>query len=106
MTSPTDDLHALDGLCDAIEEALAGSDWARIQELEARARPLMAGATSSAQGGGLAVDSVVQRLQRLQILFDRARSGATIARDEASAALKATEKTRQAAQAYLKNARR
>ncbi|MAL98952.1 hypothetical protein [Hydrocarboniclastica marina] len=106
MTPTLSYLSALDTVSDDLDMAIGAADWARVQELERQARPFMSSATDAAQAGEVAVALVVERLERLQALFELARAGAVKSRDEASAALKASEKTHSAAQAYLRNARR
>lgn len=105
MTSTNESLSALDAVSDDLDQAVSSADWGRVQHLEGQARPLMSSVSEAAQAGEVAVALVVERLERLQALFERARAGAVRSRDEASAALKASEKTHHAAQAYLRNAR-
>lgn len=96
-------LKALDAVFDAIREATAQEDWDRLQELDTSSRAHIGALVESAKAGELAVADVTDRLDRLQLLLESARSAAMRSRDEAQAALKNTGRTHQAAQAYLGN---
>ena len=99
-------LQALDAIADGVAGATHQEDWERLRLLDNSARQHMEAASQAAQSGKLSVDEVIERLDRLQTLFESARAAAVKSRDEASAALKATGRTHQAAQAYLSNTRK
>ena len=102
MSDPNEHLLALDAVADALGEATAAKDWERIKQLDLSARTHMEAASDAAKSDRVPVADVMRRLDRLKQLFECARAEAVISRDAAAAELKATGRTHQAAQAYLK----
>jgi protein involved in polysaccharide export with SLBB domain len=106
MTAANEHLQALDAISEAIGEATRDADWARLKHLDSTARKHMEAASDAAKAGTLPVNQLIERLDKLQQLFEAARTEAVKSRDEAEAALKTTGRTHQAAQAYLNNAKK
>ena len=94
-------MAALDEMVSRVESLVAEKDWAGLAAIDDEVRRCVDEAVADADQ--LGQQRVSELVERLQALYDQAREGSEEERDEAAEALRSTNRTQKAANAYLDN---
>lgn len=94
-------MAALEAIVSQVESLIAAQNWAALAELDDEVRRCVSEAVAEADQ--LGHERVREAIQRLEALYDQARKGSEMERDEAAEALRSTNRTQKAARAYLDN---
>lgn len=94
-------MTALETMVKRVEELVAARDWASLAAIDSEVRQSVDEAVADADRIGR--ERVRDAVARLQSLYDQARASSEEERDKAAEALRATNRTQKAAQAYLDN---
>lgn len=94
-------MAALEDMVSRVESLVAEKDWATLATLDDEVRRCVDDAVADADQ--LGHQRVRNAVERLQALYDQARQGSEEERSEAAEALRSTNRTQKAAQAYLDN---